>query len=214
MKLFDKASEGPVLVLCPHTDDEFGCAGTIAKLLSMGAVVHYFALSRCEESVPAGYPLETLEVECRAATMALGIDPERVVVGRFQVRKFPSQRQQILETLVEIRKRIAPSLVLLPSRDDCHQDHQTVATEGFRAFKHSTVLGYELPQNLTVFRSDVYVGLSGTHLEQKCLAMAEYKSQSFRPYASSAFIRSLASVRGVQIGIQYAEAFEVLRVVC
>ena len=43
------------LVLCAHTDDEFGCAGTMVRLTEIGAQVRYLALSRCEESVPAGF---------------------------------------------------------------------------------------------------------------------------------------------------------------
>jgi len=38
-----------------------------------------------------------------------------------------------------------------------------------------------------------------------------YTSQAHRPYASEAFIRSLATVRGTAIRAQYAEAFQSIR---
>jgi hypothetical protein len=38
-----------------------------------------------------------------------------------------------------------------------------------------------------------------------------YRSQSWRPYFDPNLIRSLATVRGLQIGQPAAEAFEVIR---
>src|SRR5689334_20626011 len=111
-----------VLVLCPHTDDEFGCAGTITRMIDSGATVWYYALSRCEESVPNGLPIDVLERECLACTERMGIPRERVRVGRIPVRHFPEHRQEILESFVALRKEIEPDLVLLPSSDDTHQD--------------------------------------------------------------------------------------------
>jgi len=41
--------------------------------------------------------------------------------------------------------------------------------------------------------------------------LKKYKSQSDRAYMSHEFIFSLAKSRGVQIGKEYAECFEVIR---
>ena len=35
----------------------------------------------------------------------------------------------------------------MPSLNDIHQDHATIAQEGLRAFKGCTILGYELIWN-------------------------------------------------------------------
>lgn len=202
-----------VLVLAAHTDDEFGCAGTIVRLVAAGAEVRYVALSRCEESVPAGLPEDVLETECRACASSLGLAPEHVSILRFPVRHFPRFRQEILETFVAMRKDFLPDLVMLPSSFDTHQDHRTVYEEGFRAFKHSTMLGYELPQNLISFDNSAFVMLSEDDLQRKIRALEEYRSQMFRSYAAADFIRSLATVRGVQCNGQFAEAFELVRLV-
>jgi LmbE family N-acetylglucosaminyl deacetylase len=200
-----------VLVLCPHTDDEFGCAGSIVRLVQSGAEVHYVALSRCEESVPPGYPLDVLERECRECTARLGIPPDNVHVERFAVRHFPSRRQDILEFLVSLKNRIKPTMVLMPSSHDTHQDHHVVFEEGFRAFKHVTLLGYELPQNLISFNNSAFVRLTPDLLDAKINALRAYVSQEFRNYASEEFIRGLATVRGAQCNAMYAEAFEMIR---
>ena len=38
-----------------------------------------------------------------------------------------------------------------------------------------------------------------------------YRSQAHRPYATEEFVRGLARTRGTQIGVKYAEAFQVFR---
>ncbi|HRH91229.1 MAG TPA: PIG-L family deacetylase, partial [Agitococcus sp.] len=102
-------------------------------------------------------------------------------------------------------------LVLMPSLKDIHQDHATIAQEGLRAFKGTTILGYELIWNNLSFDTTCFVKLEERHLHAKCSALLEYKSQSGRDYISKDFIFSLAHVRGVQIGAKYAESFEVIR---
>lgn len=201
------------LVLCPHTDDEFGCAGAMARLLEEGVELHYYALSRCELSVPNGLPADVLEHECRACMAELGVPEDQVRVGRYPVRRLPEHRQEILEEFVQINRQYRPNLVLLPATFDIHQDHGTVAEEGLRAFKHSTMLGYEMPQNLIEFRHTAFIPLSEAHLERKVGSLGKYESQVMRPYATPRFIRSLAEIRGVQCGRSYAEAFEAIRLV-
>ena len=201
------------LVLCPHTDDEFGCAGTILRLLEAGAVVHYVALSRCEESVPTGYPINILEIECRKCTEVLGIASDRVHILDFKVRNFPHHRQEILEKFVSLNRQLSPDIVLMPSSFDMHQDHKTVYWEGLRAFKHCMVLGYELPQNLNSFVNSAFIALTESQLKRKILALSSYSSQEFRPYASQEFISALALVRGIQAGLTYAESFELIRLI-
>lgn len=199
------------LVLCPHTDDELGCAGTVVRLIEAGVIVRYVALSTCEKSVPEGFARDVLAHECRASTASLGIAPEAVELGPFEVREFPRDRQPILEYLVALRREWSPDLVLLPSSADRHQDHAVVHAEGFRAFKHSTILGYELPQNEVAFENTAFVALDERLLARKVDALACYESQGFRTYTAPEAIRALATVRGMQAGTGLAEAFEVIR---
>lgn len=201
------------VILAPHTDDgEFGCGGTAAKLIERGCRGYYVAFSKCEKSLPPKMPRDILVHELMRATTKLGLPASHVLIHDFEVRFFERDRQQILETLVRMEKDLRPELVFLPSPNDLHQDHQTVAMEGLRAFKRSaTILGYEMPWNNMNFGTTTFVGLEMKHVEKKIEAMKCYKSQAGRRYASDEFLRSLAVARGVQIGMEYAEAFEVLR---
>jgi LmbE family N-acetylglucosaminyl deacetylase len=201
-----------VLVLAPHTDDgEFGCGGTVAKFVRQGSRVVYVAFSAAEQSVLPHLPRDILRTEVRQATAALGIQNEDCLVFDFEVRRFPEMRQRILDRLIELERRYKPDMVFLPSVNDTHQDHQTIAHEGFRAFKRTTMLGYEVPWNNLDFRTSCFVEISDNDLEMKMAALAKYESQKHRTYADAQFVRSLALTRGVQIGKRYAETFEVVR---
>jgi len=201
-----------LLVIAPHTDDgEFGCGATVAKLVEEGWDAYYVALSGCKESLPEGLPGDTLLKEVAKATEILGIDREHLTTLDFRVRRFSERRQDILEHIIRMKKQLQPDLVFLPSVNDTHQDHQQVAQEGFRAFKTTCMLGYEIPWNNLVFETTAFSVLNESHVQKKIDAMRCYKSQAHRSYATDEFIRSLARTRGAQIGAQYAEAFQVFR---
>ena len=201
-----------ILVLAPHTDDgELGAGATIHKLINAGAFVHYVAFSSCEESIPKGFELDSLKKEVLLATDKLGI--QSVAVLDYKVRNFPENRQAILDDMITIRKTEQYDLVLLPSTKDVHQDHKTISEEGVRAFKGINILGYELIWNNLTSNSDCFVKLSIDDVNAKITSLHEYKSQAGRAYVSEDFIKSLAKTRGVQIGAEYAECFEVIRLV-
>ena len=201
-----------VYVLAPHTDDgELGAGATISKLIEEGAEVYYFAFSTAETSVPEGFAKDILKTEVIEATARLGISKENVIIYNYEVRKLNYARQEILEDLIIKRKELQPDLVLMPSLNDIHQDHSTISQEGLRAFKGTTILGYELIWNNLTFNTTSFVKLDKKYIQAKCDALKAYKSQGKRDYMSEEFIFALAKTRGVQIGSEYAESFEVIR---
>src|ERR1700722_9878198 len=110
------------LVLAPHTDDgEFGCGGTMARLVEQGAEVHYVAFSIATRSLPEGFAPDTLPHEVAAATGALGMAGERLSVHDFDVRPFPDHRQETLELLIGLWNDVEPDVVFQPSLHDIHQ---------------------------------------------------------------------------------------------
>lgn len=202
------------LVLAPHTDDgEFGCGGTIAKLIENGCEVYYAAFSACQQSVLPHFPPDILITEVKSATQTLGIKSSNLLLFDFEVRTFNYRRQEILDEIIKLKNVIQPDLVFIPSCNDIHQDHFTVANEGIRAFKFSTLFSYEMPWNNFAFETTAFIELSEDNLKTKIKALSMYESQKHRPYANEAFIKSLATVRGVQTGRRYAETFEVKRVI-
>ncbi len=201
-----------VLVLGPHTDDgEFGCGGSMARFVQEGKEVYYATFSLAEESVPKGYPKDILLTEVKKSSAVLGIKPDHLLIYRYPVRKFAEHRQPILEDLVQLNRDLKPDLVMMPSLFDLHQDHQTIANEGLRAFKFTSILGYEMPWNNIKFSFDTFIQINEEQLNLKLESVECYRSQTGRKYANPEFIKGQARTRGVQSGMEYSEVFSLVR---
>ena len=201
-----------ILVLAPHTDDgELGCGGTISKLIREGKSVYYVAFSTCKESVPKGLPEWTLKDELGKATHVLGIKKENVIIRDYQVRHFPEKRQEILDDMIIIGKKINPDIIFIPSPHDIHQDHATVAQEAMRAFKHICILGYELPWNNYTFNNQTFSLIEEQDVKCKVNALSCYESQKERNYFQKEYLYGICRAHGVQISHPYAEVFEKVR---
>lgn len=201
-----------ILVFGPHTDDgEWGCGASIAKWTKAGHKVFYVAFSAAEESVPKQLPINILREEIVVAIKELGIPLEHLKVFTYKVRHFPRDRQEILEDMISLRTEISPDIVVVPNSYDTHQDHEVINQEAFRAFKRSTLLGYEIPWNNRRVDLTFFNAVTREHLDSKIASIAAYRSQLFRTPNYVDLINSLAIQRGSQIGLEYAEAFEVIR---
>lgn len=203
-----------VLFIAPHTDDvELGCGGTIARMLEENVEVYVSVFSTAEESLPPGSSPNLLRDEFLEAMRLYGIPQSSLTIRNYKVRKLSYSRQEVLEDLVRQRKDIKPEAVFIPSGNDLHQDHQVIHSEGLRAYKDMTILGYELPWNHVTFSAQAFITLHSRHIEKKCEVLSAYRSQADlgRLYLSKDFILGLAKVRGAQVRAEYAEAFELER---
>ena len=203
-----------ILFLAPHTDDvELGCGATLARCIDEGANVHVAAFSTARQSLPAGSYENQLRDEFYSAMDVYGLGRSSLTVLDFEVRTLSYHRQEVLDAMIYLKCSLEPSMVFIPSCHDTHQDHMTVNQESLRAFKSVNLLGYELPWNHFEFSGNGFVAVSAGQMERKLLALGCYKTQleKQRAYFDEDFIRGLARVRGVQIGCEYAESFEVVR---
>src|SRR5256714_7994157 len=185
----------------------------MARLVEDGSQVRYVAFSIATKSLPDGFPPDTLAREVREATAELGIPEAQLTVHDFEVRTFPERRQDILELLIDIWDDYQPDAVFQPSLQDIHQDHQVIAAEGMRAFKRTTILGYEIPWNNFDFAYQAYVALQLPHIEKKVAALSKYESQQHRRYSDPEYVRNVARTHGINVNREFAEVFEVYRVV-
>jgi len=189
-----------VLILAPHPDDaELGCGGTISRLIEYGADVYPVVFSEANGR----------QEEMIKATEILGM--KECIEYELPIRQLSYFRQNILDGLITIKEELNPDLIIQPTLNDIHQDHQVIAQEGIRAFKDRTVWGYEVPWNNLTLDAQLFVGLQDRHVEKKIEAVKCYKSQSHKAYISEEYIRGLMTVRGVQVGVKYAEMFNVIR---
>jgi LmbE family N-acetylglucosaminyl deacetylase len=204
-----------LLVLAPHTDDaELGCGASICRLLEEGVEVHVAVFSTAEKSLGPNSPKDTLKNEFFEAMALLGLEKNALFVYNYPVRMLSDHRQEVLDNLIVLKRDLLPDVVFVPSSSDLHQDHQVLFAEAARAFKQITLWGYELPWNHVTFAAQGFVALEAAHIERKWQALQAYQTQLElrRPYFTRSFIEGLARVRGVQLGTEFAEAFEVVRI--
>lgn len=209
-----KLSCKKVLVLAPHTDDaEVGCGGTLNKLVQNGCDVYYACFSFAEESIPVEFDIDSTKKEVLEAVKVLGIQQNNMYLFSYKVRNFPQFRQSILDDMVKLKNIIEPDLVFLPCSFDIHQDHKTIYEEGLRAFKKSTILGYQMIRNTILFSNNVYIVLNEQNINCKLMASNCYKSQLVKYSLGFNYLTDLAKIRGYEVGQDYAECFELIKLI-
>jgi LmbE family N-acetylglucosaminyl deacetylase len=191
-----------ILVLSPHPDDGIlGCGGTIAKAIEEGADVHYVTFSWAEQGFAKDEPKKSLD--------ALGIKNNKTL--NYRVRNFSYVRQEILEDIIQLREKLNPDIIFIPSSFDNHQDHVVINREARRAFKKHALLGYEESWNNFTFEGRCFVELSEKHIDKKLASAKVYKTQQGKIYMDTALIKSRARDRASYIRKANAEAFEIIR---
>jgi LmbE family N-acetylglucosaminyl deacetylase len=202
-----------ILVLSPHTDDmEFGCGGTVYKLIKQGHEVCVIVFSDCKNSlIENNMDPCTLHNENVEAMEVLGV--KEVIYLDLENRKLYESRSFILEYLSKLNKERNFDMIMLPWIGDIHQDHKTVAEEALRAFRRqqTIILMYEIVA-ADGFRPNYFIPLSDKEIYKKKLALECYHSQKkLRKYFSPSLVESIAEHRGIFIMEKYAEAFELVR---
>lgn len=204
-----------ILFISPHTDDvELGAGGSLIRFLEEGHEILWAVFSTAEDSLPASAPKNTLKNEFVEVARSIGLKESNYKIFDFKVRYLPMHRQEILEEMIILKKEFSPDLVIGPSLNDNHQDHEVVAKEMLRAFKdRSSIICYELPWNHIQFNTQLFIKIKQSHVDKKIELLKKYNSQIMlnRPYFTNEFIYGWAKLRGVQVKADYAEAFEVMR---
>ncbi len=197
-----------IFAIAPHVDDvELGAGGTIYQL-GKSNTVYYIGLS-----LPPLVNNETLLSEFHTSAAILGIKPDHVILKSYDPRNLFDVRMEILQFFYDLNKQYKPDLVFIPNSKDIHQSHEVVFAEGRRAFKYSSILGYELPWNSFDFKMDLFIELTQESVDAKVKAINAYATQKSRMFFSNDIVGDLARVRGKQIGKEYAECFEVIRMI-
>ncbi|MFX1507338.1 MAG: PIG-L deacetylase family protein [Promethearchaeota archaeon] len=204
-------SETKVLFISPHPDDvELGAGATLAKCVRLGAEVYYIALTNIEGN-------ELIIDEMNKSIDILGVPKDNCKYFQYTNTGFDKERQEILQDLDRIRDELNPNIVFTPSSNDLHQDHYTTAIETLRSFKWfaDIILGYNLSWNTIVqpFNSKLYVEVLKEDVSKKLEALRCYKSQEKRYYMKREANDGLLRYYGLQAGFEYAEAFEIYKMV-
>ena len=195
-----------ILALAAHTDDvEIGCGATLYKLKESNDVnikVLAFSLAPGDKN--------TVTDEFSKSMEMMNADYELYDIP---IRYLSDNRQVVLDALYKESKQNQYDIVFCPNSFDTHQDHEVVNRECFRAFKKTSILGFEMPWNVRTFNYDLFVEVSEQNLNSKVSHFECYQTQLHRPYFTKDYVFTSAKYRGYQSGKKYAEAFEVIRMV-
>ena len=194
-----------ILAISPHTDDiELGCGATLHKYRN-DYEIDALAISNAQP-LATGDPVQEFY-------NAMEVIRANASFWNFEPRTISIHRQELLDRLWELQQERKYDIIFCPSSYDNHQDHQTIYQEVFRAFKHCTILGYEMPWNNRTFRTDVFVSLSIEDIDAKVEMLDCYKTQLERAFMCKEYVMDIARTRGLQVGKKYVESFEAIRII-
>jgi LmbE family N-acetylglucosaminyl deacetylase len=192
-----------------HPDDiELGCGALIAQIVKHTEIM-CITLSDNQKNPE----LVNLVDEHYRSMTVLGVPKENIILGSFETRRFPQARQEILEYLIGIQRQFHPEIVFAHSKADLHQDHVTVTEEALRAFRGTTVLGFDVLRSSYGFFPNFLVQVSEENVSLKIKALAEYKTYAIRYYFNPDITRSTLIRYGALVERPFAEGFDILRVI-
>jgi N-acetylglucosamine malate deacetylase 1 len=229
MSLLDRVSRG--IVVAPHADDDvLGCGGLMAKLSRTGADLHVVFMTvdgfhHYGLSSIVSFGERIAEIEQVAAFLSFSWEiffPDQDMIERLDTLP----KRDLVDRFERLFNDRQPELLLLPSNVDYDQDHRRTFETAFAAARPIApafgkwliphVLAYEQTklnfawQDLP--RPAAFLDITD-YLEAKLHANNLYHSQ-LRPsphVRSPEAIQALARIRGGEIGVNYAEAYQVLR---
>jgi N-acetylglucosamine malate deacetylase 1 len=216
------------LVISVHPDDEtLGCGGTILRHCAAGDNIHWLVVTQ---------PVDGAVEQSFFASCAKQVEDVAAAYGVSSVTKlgFPTARldtvsqADLIARIGDVISERRPETVYLVHAGDVHTDHHAVFLASMSVLKSfhmrslgvRRVLSYETlssteaapAQNTRAFLPTVYNDIT-PYVDRKIEIMGLYHTESQAdplPRGPSA-IRALARFRGATVGLEYAEAFMLIR---
>ena len=207
MKL-DFIKKGPVLFIGCHPDDiELGCGGLINKLKNEYEI---YALNLSKNLDQLEH--KNLVNESKKSLKILGVKEKNIIFGDFKSREFSYQRQEIIDYLWQIKKKINPTCIFI-TPFDLHQDHQVCNMESKRVFREKSILEYDLVRSSLDRNHSIFVELTKKDLDFKIKALEQYKTHSKRNYFKKQAITSIAQSGGIKQELDFCEIFKPVSII-
>ena len=216
-----------ILLISPHADDELiGAGGSLLRWKAEGCEILLVLVASSDighRHLTAETPKSVRENEFRRASEILSTEAPRLL-GMTDSKLDCAPLQTLVAELDAVLESWRPDTILYPE-PSYHQDHQFVnraCTAALRPTKTCLprkILTYEIPTSTWVgsgpmFKPNFYVDISN-ELDTKLKVFGEvYKSQfteTERCKLAAKGIRDHAVYRGMECGLQAAEAFRLLQ---
>lgn len=217
-----------ILVISVHPDDEtLGCGGTILRHNASGDDIFWLVAT---QAYGPQWPVEIIERKAdEVRTVASMYGMKRVFKLGFPTVKLDTIAQaEIMDRVRDVIMEVKPELVYLVHDGDVHSDHHAVFQATMCVLKAfymrklgvRRILSYETlssteaasPHFSRAFIPTVYHDITA-HVEKKIEIMGLFATETQPdPYPRGpSAIRALARYRGATIGVDYAEAFVLIR---
>lgn len=223
-----------VLVVAAHPDDEIlGVGGTIARHVANGDKAFALILGEGQTS-----RWTRRELASRGVVQELHKDTLRAgeIIGYTDVylENLPDNRFDSIDLLDVVKcvekyvQELKPDIIYTHHAHDLNIDHQVTskavltatrpigdyAVKEIYAFETVSSTEWDFGRSETAFIPTLYIDIE-EYFDIKCRALEIYKSEmrEFPHPRSLKMLEALAYVRGASIGRNYAEAFEVIRIV-
>lgn len=216
-----------VIVISAHPDDEvLGAGGTILKHVEEGDRVFWLITTNVSEA--QGFSRERVmsrQEEIKHVEQQLGI--EKTFLLNYPSMSLSSGSLiKMVPQVSKVFSEVKPEVIYCLNRSDAHSDHRVTfdavvaCTKSFRYPYIRQVLLYEcisetefapaLPEK--AFIPNYFVDISN-FLKRKMEIMKIYNSElGDHPFPRSLRnIESLATYRGASVGVEYAEAFQLIK---
>jgi LmbE family N-acetylglucosaminyl deacetylase len=193
------------LVIAPHIDDEVvGCGG----ILDEDTIVYFCGVDQYH-IIPKEERLKELQKVCDFYNYKYNVN-EKSVVNKYCATDFIDDFQDTINVF-------KPEKVYIPY-PSYNQDHQQIYNAAMIALRPhdknffvKKVLVYEGIGAFQWYKPDYEVNhFVEIDIERKLEGYARHKSQ-IRGHRSFEHVRALATLRGSQIGVKYAEAYIIKR---
>ena len=201
-----------ILIVAPHTDDEVLSAASFLEENLEDVTIFYHTEDH------AAFDISVLRAESDALVAFLGCNKivsnidMNDLLDTVPVRDLVNEYEQLLYD-------VAPHTVVLPN-PSYNQDHRAVYDAALTAMRPhdripfvKRVLVYEEPETFGTLRNcRPFMPQYFRKLDvDRKIKLNEFYQSQIRGHRSFDQLRSIAHVRGMQSGYEYAEAFEVLR---
>ena len=221
-----------ILIIAAHPDDEMlGCGGTIVKKIKEGFTAYSLILGEGitgrdnkREPERRKSELRNLKDQSLKANKALGIHS-------VQFMDLPDNRfdsiplLDIVKSIEKSIRRIKPEIIYTHFRNDLNIDHQIAYKCVITATRPSItnyikeIYSFEISSSTEnnfplSFSPNTFSDIS-KYLPKKIKALSYYKNE-MKPYPHPRSLKSVtltAKGWGIKYGLNYAEAFEVVRLI-
>jgi N-acetylglucosamine malate deacetylase 1 len=195
-----------ILIVGAHPDDfEFGLGGLLSQLDNKNNLGIIFCTTENFNGVQI---IEELKNSMSVFNLPFRLRRDIINMN------FINQKKEINQILFDVKTELKPDIIFCTSRNSHNPDHKVLADSVLAVFQEQTILFYETVRGDYDHKPNFYVKIDKYNLETKQKAISQYVSpKALRKYMDISLVEAQARFRGSQIGEEYAEAFEVGRIV-